>query len=121
MKKMILIIWTLVLCSLPRLSPAQGYADNTATYSGYLPQVVNVFPNPAITHMTVVLSHQLMRRAHIDIIDFNGNVRRSFTFAPGSHKFDLEVGFLNQGYYVLWVREGSVLLDRVKFVKGGVF
>lgn len=118
MKKMILIIWTLVLCTLPRFSQAQGYADNTTTYSGYLPQVVNVFPNPAINHMTVVLSHQLMRRTHIDIIDFNGNVRRSFTFAPGNYRFDLEVGFLNRGYYVLWVREGSLLLDRVKFVKG---
>jgi hypothetical protein len=116
MKKLLLIFSAFILGLSP--SKAQDFAANNPVVTAVEPIASLVFPNPAVNSTTVLLSYTPMRRVIIDIVDFNGNIRRSYAFAPGGNRFTVDVGFLEQGYYVLRVREGAALLSRTKLIKG---
>lgn len=81
-------------------------------------QVLTVFPNPANNNTTVVLNYMPVNKVFLDLVDFNGHIRRTFSFPPGTQQLSLDVSFLETGYYVLRIREGAMLIDIVKFVKG---
>lgn len=117
MKKLILSISTIAAFA---ITPAfsQNFAANNVVVTEYQNVSTLVFPNPAINSTTVALNYIPTRRTFVDIVDFNGNIRRTYAFAPGGNKLTVEVGFLEQGYYALRIREANTLIDRVKFVKG---
>lgn len=80
-------------------------------------RVLKLFPNPAINNASVVLTYLPEKRTYVDILDFNGQVRRSFGFNPGGRQLNFNVSFLERGYYIVRVREGDRLIDVLKMVK----
>jgi hypothetical protein len=87
-------------------------ASNNASFG-----ILNLFPNPANNNASVVLSYLPARRTFVDILDFNGQLRRSFSFSPGGRQLNFNVSFLERGYYIVRVREGDRLIDMIKMVK----
>ncbi len=76
-----------------------------------------VFPNPAVNVANIMLNFIPRERIYMDVIDYNGNVKGSFTFSPGSNLLSFDVGFLNQGYYVLHLRSGNRVIQILKLAK----
>ena len=118
MKHLLLICSALSIMATVTPSSAQNFGANNPAVATVEPVASLVFPNPAVNSTTVLLNYTPFRRVVIDIVDFNGNVRRSYVFAPGGNRFTVDVGFLEQGYYVLRVREGAALISRTKLIKG---
>jgi hypothetical protein len=83
----------------------------------YSPGVTNVFPNPVINSASIVLNYTPLSRINIDLVDFNGQLRRKYVFNPGNHAMSIDVSDLDKGFYVLRVREQNILVDIVKLVK----
>ncbi len=79
--------------------------------------VQTVYPNPTSSSSTVVLSYIPVNRVYIDILDYNGNIRQSFRFAPGGRQLSFDVGALDRGYYFVRVREQGRLIANVRLVK----
>jgi hypothetical protein len=118
MKKLILLFSSLAALALSGLASAQNFAANNQVTPDYEPPMTWVYPNPAIHSTTVVLNYIPVSKVFIDLVDFNGNIRRSYAFAPGGNKLSIDVGFLESGYYIMRIREGAGLIDIVKLVKG---
>ena len=117
MKKLILLsIFSLFACYLPASAQSFG-ANNPEPVDYYESALTWVYPNPAINTTTILLSYIPARKVVVDLIDFSGNIRRSYVFAPGGNELSVDVSFLERGYYVLRIREGAALIDRVKLVK----
>jgi|GEM_PF-2959925 len=117
MKKLILILGLLFFTSGSE-AIAQAFSRNTVqSYELTDTKIVNMFPNPAVNHATVVLNYTPRRQTTIDMVDFNGQIRRSFAFAPGGNQFSFDVGFLERGHYVVRVRESGRLIDVARLVK----
>jgi hypothetical protein len=120
MKKILLAL--AILLTISAQSEAQAFyrdfSDN-GYYTGNNTQfgVLNLFPNPAINNASVVLSYLPAKRTFVDILDFNGQLRRSFGFNPGGRQLNFNVSFLERGYYIVRVREGDRLIDIIKMVK----
>jgi len=120
MKKILLAL--AILLTISAQSDAQaffrGFADDghyAANNSKLI--VLNLFPNPAINNASVVLSYLPARRTFVDILDFNGQLRKSFSFNPGGRQLNFNVSFLERGYYIVRVREDNRLIDVIKMVK----
>jgi len=116
MKKMILFLamWAGSIS----MASAQAFSrQNQDNYRIAETRIVNLFPNPAINNATVVLNYAPAQKVFVDVVDFNGEIRRSFAFLPGGRQLTFDVGFLDRGYYVIRVREASRLVDIVKLIK----
>jgi len=115
MKKMILLmaIWAGCITE----SNAQAFYQSQTTEQAPEWRITNLFPNPAINSATVVLNYIPAQMIFVDVVDFNGEIRRSFSFTPGGRQLTFDVGFLERGYYVIRVREASRLIDMVKLLK----
>ena len=115
MKKTILIIGLLI--GIINQGKAQAFK-----HTGYESIVVEqhietLFPNPALNNATVILNYLPDQKVYVDIIDFNGNLRRSFAFLPHGRQLSFDVGFLEEGYYIIRVREGYRLIDITRLLK----
>ncbi len=120
MKKIyIAIVMALAAASISVRSKAQAfYKEQPPVYSGYYPaEVINLYPNPARNAATVVLNYAPQDRVAIDLVDFSGNLRRTFTFNAGGRAFRFDVGFLERGYYLIRVREENRLIDILRLQK----
>lgn len=120
MKKIyITIVIALVATMLSVHVHAQAfYKEQPQMYAGYFPaQVINLYPNPARNAATVVLNYTPQDRITVDLVDFSGNLRRTFTFNGGAKAFRFDVGFLERGYYLIRVREENRLIDVLRLQK----
>ena len=116
MKKILLSLS--IFLALATVANAQAFYRNSETEQvAAQGAILNMFPNPALNNTTVVLNYIPRQRMTVDIVDFNGNVRRSFAFSPGGRQLSFDVGFLEAGYYVVRVREAGRLVDRTKLLK----
>ena len=117
MKRKLLISTLAFSLAIPEARSQAFYKPDPASLTVVERRIVNLFPNPALNHATVVLNYQPAEQVYVDLIDFNGQVRRSFGFAPGGNQLSFDVGFLERGYYVVLLRDAYRLIDRVKLVK----
>ncbi|HTM64978.1 MAG TPA: T9SS type A sorting domain-containing protein [Flavipsychrobacter sp.] len=120
MKKILLAL--AILFIIPTQSEAQAFYRDFSDNGYYTANntqfgVLNLFPNPAVNNASVVLSYLPAERTFVDILDFNGQLRRSFSFNPGGRQLNFNVSFLERGYYIVRVREGDRLIDIIKMVK----
>ena len=83
----------------------------------YVAPVDVVFPNPANSQTTVVLNYIPIEKVYVDVVDHNGNVHFTQVYAPGGRYLNLDVSFLDRGFYVLRIRERTGLLQVVRLVK----
>ncbi len=117
MKQMIWIAGIIAIMNTHN-ADAQAFSKSTAAVtSAENTRIVNLYPNPARTVTTVVLSYIPREKIMVDIIDYNGQIRRSYEFPPGENRFNLDIGFLENGNFVLYVRQQAVIIDVVKIVK----
>jgi hypothetical protein len=80
-------------------------------------RIINAFPNPVQNNLTIVLNYLPVRRFTVEIIDFNGRLRRSFAFAPGGQQISMDLSFLDPGDYVVRVLQSGRLVDRTRILK----
>jgi hypothetical protein len=97
---------------------AQAFTTPVSEEGMYVtPGIANMFPNPAMNQTTVVLNYLPGNPVYVELVDFNGNIRRSYAFTAGGQQLSFDVSFLERGLYVVRVREASRLVDMVKLVK----
>src|SRR5687768_14967625 len=101
MKKLILLFSSIVALAISVPAKAQDFTANNQVTQDYEPIMTWVYPNPAINSTTVVLNYIPVRKVYIELVDFNGNIRRSYAFAPGGNKLSIDVGFLESGNYIM--------------------
>jgi len=117
MKQMILVFGLIAMCC----GKANGQAFTQQPVASDMPlesAIINMFPNPATNFTTVVLRYDAVQEITIDVVDYNGQIRRSFRFAPGGRQLSFDISFLERGNYVIRLRETARLLDIAKLVKG---
>lgn len=90
---------------------------NTAT--GLSITQVNVFPNPVQDRLFVAFKGSSNATYTFEVIDQFGRVVESSTVmgADGENKIDVDVMFLESGYYIGRLFEDSKVLDQSKFFK----
>lgn len=117
MKRFIFIFGFIFTAFVQETAAQAFYKNNDIAYDLRETKIVNMFPNPATNHATIVLNYVPLRQTVLDVVDFNGHIRRSFAFAPGGNQFSFDVGFLERGHYVVRIRESNRLIDVARLVK----
>lgn len=118
MKKILLSLAIVAAAGIDQVNAQAFYRNNDATEVVMTAgRIENLFPNPALNSTTIVLDYIPLQKIFVDIVDFNGQVRRTFAFTPGTRQLSFDVGFLESGYYVVRVREAGRLVDRTKLLK----
>jgi hypothetical protein len=117
MKKLILIV--LFATGMGSQTFAQAFTRNNlqpAQHESISP-VQAVFPNPATSNTSVLLSQPAQQRVYVDLVDQKGHIVTTYVFAPGGRQLTFDVGFLEGGYYILRVREPGRYVSAVRLVK----
>jgi hypothetical protein len=76
-----------------------------------------VYPNPATSGTRVVLPAPAIGTAYVDVIDLNGNVDRSYQYAPGSYELDVDISNLPVSIYSVRVYGTGIGFYNLKVVK----
>lgn len=76
-----------------------------------------VYPNPVLSNTHIILPNQPKAQVSVDIIDLNGRVARSYSYAPGTYSLDVDMSTLPSGIYSLRVYGADVAYRNVKIVK----
>jgi len=76
-----------------------------------------VYPNPVTSHTSVVLDDVPNSAVYVDIIDMNGQVDRSFQYAPGSYDLDVDMSRLPTGLYSVRVSGRDIGYHNLKVIK----
>ncbi len=79
---------------------------------------IEIYPNPATSHITISLSEEFISAPEIDIIDYLGNVIRwtpSGRWSPSDKTITFNTSSLSPGVYFLRIRSGEKVEVR-KFV-----
>ena len=95
----------------------QATAQNQIDWQSNQQNISELFPNPAMSNVTIVLQDIPTQAVYIDIVDFNGNLQRSYRFSPGNLALHFDVSFLPKGHYIIRVRDRSSLIDISRLVK----
>jgi hypothetical protein len=91
---------------------------NTPEDVSYQMGIYTVFPNPAANNVSIVLNFTPIRKLSVEIIDFNGRLRRAYSFAPGGYVLNFDVSFLEQGQFIVRVLDRGRLVGRARLLKG---
>jgi len=67
--------------------------------------ILEVYPNPAVSYVRVVLNANTTEPATVSVINFNGVLVQSIEYAAGAGRFDIDVSALPDGLYALHVQE----------------
>jgi len=73
-------------------NPAEGFSN---LYGNDL----LVYPNPTTSQTHIVMPLVIQAPVSVYIIDMNGNMVRTYQYAPGSNVLDVDMGSLTQGIY----------------------
>ena len=75
-----------------------------------------IYPNPAKTHVNVNLGRPAEKDGRFEIVDMNGRVVQNENVPMGYQIYQLEVGSLNRGFYMIQWYEGEKLRGRNKLI-----
>jgi len=75
-----------------------------------------LYPNPAKSHVNVNLGRPAEKDGRFEIIDMNGRVVHNENVPMGYQIYQLEVGSLNRGFYMIQWYEGGKLKGRNKMI-----
>ena len=78
-----------------------------------------VYPNPVISNTRIVLNTLPASDVHVDIIDMNGNLVRSYKYIPGTYNLDVDMSRLPLGLYSVRVYGKDIDFHNLKVVKQG--
>jgi hypothetical protein len=79
-------------------------------------ETLYIYPNPAKTHVNVNLGRPAEMDGRFEIIDMNGRVVQNENVPMGYQIYQLEVGSLNRGFYMIQWYEGGKLKGRNKLI-----
>jgi len=92
--------------------PMAVYTDNVYNYVYDL-----AYPNPTSSITRITLPMVSAAIVYADVVNMNGNVMRSYQFAPGSYQLDVDLSTLPTGLYSVRVFGRDVALRNFKIVK----
>ena len=75
-----------------------------------------IYPNPAKSLVNVNLGRPAEQNGRFEIIDMNGRVVCNENVPEGYQIYQIEIEFLNRGFYMIQWYEGGTLKGRNKFV-----
>lgn len=80
---------------------------------------VNIFPNPAVSHVKINLSGMLKNEiTQVSIIDINGRMLKSESFNAINHTYELSgLDQLNSGVYFLFLKNGDLMIKERLVIK----
>ncbi|MEN8203326.1 MAG: fibronectin type III domain-containing protein [Bacteroidota bacterium] len=82
----------------------------------YEVESLHIYPNPAKSQVNVNLGRPAERDGRFEIIDMNGRVVHNENVPMGYQIYQLEVGSLNRGFYMIQWYEGGMLKGRNKLI-----
>lgn len=91
-----------------------GYNDAAMASA---PRVITAFPNPAQNQTTVVLAYRTRSHAVAEVLDYNGNLYKSYAFSPGTDQMTIDLGTLERGNYIVRIVEPGRRAEMVKLIK----
>lgn len=75
---------------------------------------ISVYPNPAQGLANVLTDQTTTTKMNILIVDLNGNVVKTFDYAPGANSFGIDVSTLKKGVYAVHIQEGTAPARELK-------
>ena len=95
-----------------------GYTGPTAvTGVSGIGNDILLYPNPVENQARIVLPQASIGTVTVDVIDLNGNVTRSYSYAPGSYQLDVDMSRLPAGMYSVRVFGKGVVYHNIKVIK----
>lgn len=76
-----------------------------------------VYPNPVINNTKIVLNETPLNDISVEVIDLNGNLMRSYTYAAGTKVLDVDMSRLAVGIYSARVISKGITTHNLKIVK----
>ena len=105
-------------------SPSEAFADyhaNTVSVgraelreSAFISTVT---PNPARTNAAINLESGTTEPVSIYVVNMNGTILKSYTYAAGSNSYGIDVGNLPAGLYSIQLQERGKSLQSIELVK----
>lgn len=100
-------------------SPSESFAlsyRNTSKFN--LPTTIEtIYPNPAMSTSSVVLSEVAINPVVIYIVNMNGTIVRTYTYDGGYDHFNFDVSSLQDGLYNIQVQERGKSMQSIKLLK----
>ena len=90
------------------------YAGSIYTYS--IDDLL-VYPNPVLSSTRIVLNTLPVSNVYVEVVDMNGNVTRSYQFAPGTYNLDVDMSRLPNGLYTVRVHEKDAGYHNLRVMK----
>jgi len=81
-------------------------------------ETIHIFPNPSIDFLQIQFTAEPKNQLQVQIYDLTGRLVQSETLQRGQMLYQIAVGGLNEGAYLLQINEGEKQARKV-FVKGG--
>lgn len=100
-------------------SPSETFAlsqRNTDKFN--IPTTIEtIYPNPAMSASSVVLSEVAVNPVIIYIVNMNGTIVRTYTYNGGYDHFNFDVSSLQDGLYHIQVQERGKSMQSIKLLK----
>ncbi len=94
----------------------QQSADARAVYRNTV-SILEVYPNPTATYARITLDGNTSEPVTVSVINMNGVLVRSYEYAAGSGRFDIDVSSIPDGLYALQVQERGKEAQSVQLSK----
>uniref|UniRef100_UPI003216E651 T9SS type A sorting domain-containing protein n=1 Tax=uncultured Draconibacterium sp. TaxID=1573823 RepID=UPI003216E651 len=77
---------------------------------------ISIYPNPFQNYITIKSEQEIKEKLTVEIVDMMGTIQVSKIFKPQTH-YTLNTANLDQGYYVVKIYTGEVLIASHKIIK----
>ena len=108
MKNKILLIAIVLLSAFTSKAEITSYAYNSNLI---------LYPNPATSNAHIILPNLALRKISVFVVDFRGQIMKSWIFAPGGDQVDIDISSLPIGEYSIRVQEEGFPADNLRLVK----
>ena len=94
----------------PGRTTGNAIYDNTNT-------ALVAFPNPVQSNTSILLADAANQPVTVYVINMNGETLKTYTYAAGGNRLDMDLSNIPQGYYSLQIAENGKNLQSLRIMK----
>ena len=101
----------------PTPSERFAYAQVAYRQEYSLNAIETAYPNPTRANVAVVLAQTTSTPVDIYIVNLNGVIQKTYTYAAGNRSYGIDMGDLTSGLYSIQVQERGRAMQRINVLK----